>query len=526
MAEPRYAVNDETGEVMKNDGSGWTRVRSAKNDDGQILINEDGGWQSLPTQTAQPTSYRAENPELAAIQERAMAGDREGLQRANAQGLEVEAARAAASQPEPERNYDNPFMQGLITTTNGVSFGMADELYGAMGFDQARDDYRGYLDTARQQRPVSSFISEMGGGALTGGGVAGAARSAGIKAGPGVTGATAGAVYGAGDANDGNRLQGAAIGGALGAAGGKAVEGLQGFGRFASRLIKNRGGQAAKAATGAIDDIQLTRGQKTGDAGQISFEQAAARGGRGPDAQAVMRPFMEDQQNAVVAAGRNIAGNNFDNVNEAGRAVASGVRQAAETARQGVDEAYESARAYGARMRTEGVQKLGPAVEQGVPEDIRFLMDASPAEARTQFPATTAAVNAAKSLAREVTNKSDDATRVTALDFRRIELARRAINRSIDGATNRADRAGAISAKKAFDEYLDSAVDNALFEGDDAFLEAYRRARGLRADYARNFEANKVIDKIINNDANEFREQSDQLPSSRVQAALLLVGTG
>jgi hypothetical protein len=52
-----YAVNKQTGEVLKRDQSGaWQKVKSAKNAEGAILINEGGGWGPVPSKSAQPTS--------------------------------------------------------------------------------------------------------------------------------------------------------------------------------------------------------------------------------------------------------------------------------------------------------------------------------------------------------------------------------------------------------------------------------------------------------------------------------------
>lgn len=45
----KYAVNPSTGEVMRNDGSGWAKVKSAKNPStGEIMINEGAGWGAVP----------------------------------------------------------------------------------------------------------------------------------------------------------------------------------------------------------------------------------------------------------------------------------------------------------------------------------------------------------------------------------------------------------------------------------------------------------------------------------------------
>ena len=52
-----YAVNKQTGEVLKKDpAGGWQKVKSAKNAEGVILINEGGGWGPVPSKAQAPAS--------------------------------------------------------------------------------------------------------------------------------------------------------------------------------------------------------------------------------------------------------------------------------------------------------------------------------------------------------------------------------------------------------------------------------------------------------------------------------------
>lgn len=52
----KYAINDETGEVLKQTEAGWQKVQSARNDQGVILINEGQGWVEPPSPAAQEPS--------------------------------------------------------------------------------------------------------------------------------------------------------------------------------------------------------------------------------------------------------------------------------------------------------------------------------------------------------------------------------------------------------------------------------------------------------------------------------------
>lgn len=141
---------------------------------------------------------------------------------------------------EPERmNQLQAFGSGAA---DAVTFGFGDEIVGALFGGTARDASRARQETARAERPGSFLLGQVGGSLAGGGGVglaargamgaarlAGAARSVGalgrIGIGAGV-GAAGGALYGAGDAPDEMRLQGAAnnfIPGAVFGAGGQGL---------------------------------------------------------------------------------------------------------------------------------------------------------------------------------------------------------------------------------------------------------------------------------------------------------------
>ncbi|MEM9668688.1 MAG: hypothetical protein AAF950_07150 [Pseudomonadota bacterium] len=52
-----YAVNPQTGQVLKRDGQGgWTKVQSARNAGGEVLINEGAGWTSIPGRSSQASA--------------------------------------------------------------------------------------------------------------------------------------------------------------------------------------------------------------------------------------------------------------------------------------------------------------------------------------------------------------------------------------------------------------------------------------------------------------------------------------
>lgn len=78
-----------------------------------------------------------------------------------------------------------------------------------------------------------------------------------------------------------------------------------------------------------------------------------------------------------------------------------------------------------------------------------------------------------------------------------LETQRRILNNNIAAASNRADRAAMVALKREFDGFIDEAFESALVNGDAAALEAIKKARGLRAEYARRFEGGADSDKFI-----------------------------
>lgn len=143
--------------------------------------------------------------------------------------------------------YAEPQRMGQLAAfgsgaADAFSFGFGDEIQGALFGEQARDAARRRQENARADRPGSFFAGQLGGslaggfgaGALARGGLgamrlAAAARGIGplgrIAIGAGV-GGVGGSLYGAGDAPDDMRMQGAAnmfIPGAAFGAGGQAL---------------------------------------------------------------------------------------------------------------------------------------------------------------------------------------------------------------------------------------------------------------------------------------------------------------
>lgn len=146
---------------------------------------------------------------------------------------------------------------GKLGVTQGASLGFLDEIVGAgaavipggKGYTEARDDARSHINEIKERNPKSFLAGELGGGVATGG--AGGARTAGLKG-----SAALGAAYGAGTADSGfkDRLQGAAIGGGLGAG---MHFGADKVGKAIAPLLKSK--PKTSKAMPSLDDLRATK---------------------------------------------------------------------------------------------------------------------------------------------------------------------------------------------------------------------------------------------------------------------------
>lgn len=388
-----------------------------------------------------------------------------------------------------------PGLQRQAVAMRGATLGLGDEIANAFVGAEVGDALNMLKDKAYDERPLESFGIEMVAGlpAFTLGANAFGARTG---------GALTGGAYGAGVTNSNDPVArtaggvvGAVTGGALTASGKGAIDLGENAVNLARRLRRASSGQPT-VTTNARDEfgIRLTQGQATNDIDQIAFEQGAARGGRSESAGNILRPFMDEQRDAVRSAGRSLAGDQYETANDAGAAFGEGLRRRAGQEQQRVSEAYDIARQKSATLQPQGAQSMAQSVISGLDQDLVQQFEIDPEGFKILYPNAVAAL-------RSVTNLGQAGSR-QGLPFEHLETTRRIINNAVSAsATNPADKRAATQVKRSFDRFLDDAVDQKLFEGDESFIEAYRNARGLRAQFAENFEANKVFDTIIRNDA-------------------------
>lgn len=213
---------------------------------------------------------------------------------ARARKRRAEAESAPAEPKKQELSWLDSLQGGLNTFARGASFGFADELAGAVSeltggdYESAREDWNARQERFAEENPATAFGLELAGGIATAAPL-GAAAS-GTKAAQAASrlptwarlagaGGASGAVYGAGTAEPGERVEGALVGGALGAATGVV---LPPAARLAGRGLKRAGravGRGVKAVTEAGSASPNRAGKKIAQAisrDQLTPEQVQA----------------------------------------------------------------------------------------------------------------------------------------------------------------------------------------------------------------------------------------------------------
>lgn len=279
----KYAVNPSTGQVMRNDGSGWSKVKSAKNAQGEILINEGGSWIPVPKggQARDPMTRKDVVPLMA----------REGLEWGTSD--ESAGARRAAGLPKWADKAINATPMGTFANIGMGVGAIGAEAAGANmpdAYTQGRDEVRGNINQARDEYPVTSMVSEIAGGvAYPGGAMKGGAPL--VKQVPrmGFLGATQGGFYGFNSAEGdlGGRADAGKTGAAMGAAlGGALPVGVAGA-RVPARALKNTGaslydgfmglfGKDGGARMGAAEQTAIAAVRRSMERSQMTPQQIAA----------------------------------------------------------------------------------------------------------------------------------------------------------------------------------------------------------------------------------------------------------
>ena len=229
-------------------------------------------------------------------------------------------------------------------------------------------------------------------------------------------------------------------------------------------------------------DIPLTSGQRSLDDAALSTEDRLRSGIMGEKSQRTMRDFeTEEQIPAIDRAAQQVKTQLGEVDGSPGGVVRDGILTAERTAAGAVDDAYDQVGK--AELSVEGMKGLFRHVKNSV-RGVEFDQT---------LPQTKTLLDNASKFQKLI--KGMEGKGLRPLDIKRIEQMRKRMNTAVNAADNPADRAQVMAMKNAFDDYLDTAMQKALFSGDDASLEALKNARGLFAEYAKKFRPQPIRGK-------------------------------
>lgn len=238
------------------------------------------------------------------------------------------------------------------------------------------------------------------------------------------------------------------------------------------------GANPAALAGEAEFGFRYTRGQKTGDHGQLSREELL-RQGQGPGA---------DQLRGVAAQNQQVLADNVTDITKrlaGGRAPSSPVeafertqgvvqRQADELSGR-VDAAYLKAR--------EGMAgRVSPTSVQALPGRLKKALGDFAVDPRLT-PATSSVLDRING--RIAVMNRPGAQNAMARDLASIETERRVVNSAIEGAANPTDRAALVKVKRELDNWIDDSYAEVL--STDKLI-PLKEARELRAQFGARFE--------------------------------------
>lgn len=266
---------------------------------------------------------------------------------------------------------------------------------------------------------------------------------------------------------------------------------------------------AASVAENKGFGIRTTKGEATQDFNLLQKEDLARKGGFGERAQQKMQVFDDAKTGEMLTARDTMQGEiaggapNISREVEGAGVIAEGIKNKAKQQSAIVSEAYEEAARYEARLSIESLKELSQNIQTTFRQSSR-LVD------KTLTPSTNRAFKDIAAISKQGKN-----VKITAVTIKRLEALRRKLGHLIDAGANKTDKGNVSVIKQELDNWLDSAFDRALFEGDEQALNALKTARSARKRYGDFFQkrgkgdvAGGELEKIIGFDADETQTLS------------------
>jgi hypothetical protein len=444
----------------------------------------------------------------------------------------------------------------------GLVHGVADNFYRGEGVpnltvDQARQMYlekaRAEADQLREESPVMYHGGQFA-GAIAAPMAAPKAVTKGIAnfatkglpqkyiAGSGL-GAGAGSLYGAGSADEGERGQGALIGGGIGALGGAGGVAVTDLAKAAAKPITSRISAAIarkKAAKEMLAGntplisranvptdmnmqsgkmLDLTEGQLGQDAQRQSLEIGALKGGYGKEAQDLALSARATQQAQMRSALGELGADTADAGQDALEASAKVLKGSYKDIKAQVNKAYEDARII------QGVYINQSPIDEVFKPQVNAILRGR------GFP-----IEDFSDRSKRIINQLQDSgfyegKKVTKTNLEKMEFWRRRATNAMNDAnspTSQIKEEGAALGQiiSAYDDFMAKMPKHALMSGDEEALEAIDTARGLRRKQGVLFERNKVVKDIVQNNDLTNEELANMLITGSKQGEVVNKGAG
>jgi len=259
-------------------------------------------------------------------------------------------------------------------------------------------------------------------------------------------------------------------------------------------FLKSSGKSAKPNPNAAIQGekefgINLTKGQRSQNQKQLSFEDSARAGSFGGKPQEILLS-KEAQTNKEILTAKNtvqesIAGEKsvIYSQQESGALLRQGTLEAEATADAAVKESFDSV--GDATLNGPSFVNLVKSVRASV-RSPEFL------KSETLAPASNSLLNKVNKYLKTVGSQAKE---IKPQHIKQIELMRRVIGTHMKAAANLADSRTLITMKNSFDDFLDEAVKKALFKGDQKALSVLKESRSLFSRYAAKFRVNPIRTK-------------------------------
>lgn len=431
----------------------------------------------------------------------------------------IDAAMREATKPKLDTKGKvggvNPLTSKIL---QGASLGLSDEITSGIAalvrapftdktigeeyntMQEGEKKAREYMDT---EHPVLSTALEVGGGLATGGALPSLTKR--VMAGPLakrvgaaiVDGAGYGAISGAGNAEDGHRLEGAGKGALVGAVAAPVIQHVaaplvRGAGRLVGIKPKTVPRIMSPNHLRNIDDakefnVNLSRAQATERPSDFSVEQGARGGGYGPGPENTAKAFDEKQFSeisdaALALVNKHSGPNNLGDVGHMGENALHSARSAATTLQNASRASYQKAEQLGAQVDGQAILGL-PAQIRG---KLSSMFSIPPWETKVpdKYSHTLDAIDTIDKYAAQVqAHMADPAHRSISASLTGIDDIRKSFIQGMTNATNPADRMALGHVINEFDQWTDNAIGKHLVNGSPEALQHLREAQDIWKQY-------------------------------------------